>query len=131
MANKMNPVILAPIRMGDLSGVQLTDKTPLKTAYVPPNRRQGKVEKEIITSLDFNSAAFPCMANSVPQEKSLTFGGFKQKVLDLLEKEKLDEIERNRLVETDYTKMTNEQLINDGWAILPLKPVYNLSNDLC
>lgn len=131
MANKMNPVILAPIRMSDLSGVQLTDKAPLKTAYVPPNRRQGKVEKEIITSLDFNSAAFPSMANSVPQEKPLTFGGFKQKVLDLLEKEKLDEIERNRAAESDYAKMTNEELINDGWAILPLKPVYNLSNDLC
>lgn len=127
----MNPVILAPIRMGDLSGVQLTDKAPLNTAYVPPNRRQGKVEKEIITSLDFNSAAFPSMTNSIPQEKSLTFGGFKQKVLDLLEKEKLDEIERNKVSEIDYTKMTNEELINDGWAILPLKPVYNLSNDLC
>jgi len=131
MANKMNPIVLAPIRMGDLSGVQLTPKAPVKTAYVPPNRRDAKVEKEMITSLDFNSPAFPSMANSVPQEKSATFGGFKQKVLDLLEKEKLDEIERNRLPEADYTRMTNEELINDGWAILPLKPVYNLSNDLC
>ena len=130
MANKMNPIVLAPIRMGDLSGVQLTPKAAVKTAYVPPNRRDAKVEKEIITSLDFNSAAFPSMANSIPQAKSPTVGGFKQKVLDLLEKEKLDEIERNRLPEADHTRMTNEELIKDGWAILPLKPVYNISNDL-
>jgi hypothetical protein len=121
MASTMRPIKLAPIRMSELSGPsnQVPNKPPVKNTYQPPNRRNnGKIETPVISSIDFNTAAFPSIGTSVVKQAS--FGGFKQKILDLIEKDKLDEIERNRIPEVDYNKMTRDEKINAGWSILPL-----------
>jgi len=110
----MNKTILAPIRMGDLSARNTTTPTATATApsrYLPPIMRKG-IKEPTVTSLDFNSPAFPTLGS--PTAKQQTSGNFKQKVLDLLEKEALDEIERHRINEFDIRKMTREEKVNDG-----------------
>lgn len=109
----MSNVKLAPIRMSE---IKATD-TPVVTArYAPPSKRVAL--EPIVTSLDFNSAAFPSLYDT-PVVRSPTVGGFKQKILDLIAKEALDEAERNRVIE-DPKLMTKQQLLNTGWASLPL-----------
>jgi hypothetical protein len=120
MASIMKPIKLAPIRMSELSSQpnKVSEKALVKNTYTPPNRRNGKVEAPVISSIDFNTSAFPSIGTSVVKQAS--FGGFKQKVLDLIERDKLDEIERNRVREVDYEKMTREEKISAGWVMLPL-----------
>jgi hypothetical protein len=116
----MRPTILAPIRMCDVatSSVPPANKNTSKNSYMPPSKRTTKPDEPLITSLDFSSSLFPSIGSATV--KPVMMGGFKQKILDLLAKEELDEIERNRLVEVDHRKMNHTELINAGWAILPL-----------
>jgi hypothetical protein len=126
-----NIVKLAPIRMSEIKANADTGSpaksiiTPTPTPmpntparYAPPNRRPAPVTP-VVVSLDFNSEAFPSLHES-PIAKGSTVTGFKQKILDLIAKEALDEAERNRVIEEDPKKMTKEELLNAGWAILPL-----------
>jgi len=85
--------------------------TPQVKKYLPPIMRKGVAEPSV-TSLDFSSPAFPTLGN--PSARSHVTGGFKQKILDLLEKEALDEIERLRFSEIDIRKMSKEDKIKDG-----------------
>lgn len=118
MMNKMNTTILAPMRMGDLANARPPAITPptadTNTRYLPPNMRKGSKAQEtsIVKTLDFNSPAFPSLGLNVA--KAHNTGDFKQKVLDLLEKEALDEAERGRIGEVDIRKMTREEKIKDG-----------------
>lgn len=126
-----NFVKLAPIRMSEIKASAEADSpaksvmTPVPTPmpntparYAPPNKRAAPVTPVIVT-LDFNSEAFPSLHES-PIVKTQTATGFKQKILDLIAKEALDEAERNRVIEEDPKKMTKKELLDAGWAILPL-----------
>lgn len=122
---------LAPIRMSEIKASAEADSpakslmTPTPTPmpntparYAPPNRRPPPVTP-IVTTLDFSSEAFPSLHES-PMAKGPAVTGFKQKILDLIAKEALDEAERNRVIEEDPKKMSKEELLDAGWAILPL-----------
>lgn len=126
-----NFVKLAPIRMSQIKADADTGSpaksliTPTPTPmpntparYAPPNRRPTPVAP-VVTTLDFSSEAFPSL-NDSPMAKGPAVTGFKQKILDLIAKEALDEAERNRVIEEDPKKMSKQQLLDAGWAILPL-----------
>jgi len=138
LPNRMpNFIKLAPIRMSDIKISAEVDSpakslaspvptpipaTPMYSSrYAPPNKRAPS-STPVVTTLDFNSAAFPSLNSESPlaSQKPTGVGGFKQKILDLIAKEALDEAERNRVIEEDPKKMTKEELLNAGWAILPL-----------
>lgn len=87
--------------------------------YVVPGMRKAQPKQEITSITD---ADFPSFASQV-QKKSTQApsSDFKQKILNLIEQDKLDASERARLPETDPTKMSNASLYADGWAILNLR----------
>ena len=88
--------------------------------YVVPGMRKA-LPKEEITSI--TEADFPMFPNVATQQKKSQSpsSDFKQKILNLIEQDKLDASERARLPETDPTKMSNASLYADGWAILNLR----------
>jgi len=108
--------------------------TTKKTAYVPPNKRgttSGQPEKPPLTENDFpglgSSKVCSPTANSPKQEFKAVTGNFKQTIMNLIEFDKMNEIERNRLKETDPMKMTNEQLRASGWEVLSLKDARSIA----
>ena len=121
---------LKPIRMSDLKNqapIQESAHSAQKYRYLPPSKRS---EPAPVTTLDFSDASFPGLKPVVTDNQDIScdtaaqprdaMGGFKQKILDLLAKEQLDEIERKKAVEEDPKKMTHSQRIAAGWATLPL-----------
>jgi len=116
-------VPLAPIKMGSLLAPATTPAaaaTGAKKVYVPPSKRAEK-KPELPTTLDFGDSQFPGMSSKVrvnPTEKPKV--DFKKTVNDCIEREKLDELERNKQQETDPWKMTVEQREAAGWVTLPM-----------
>ena len=117
---------LAPMKMSDFkaSAVSAADAAAQTkpSGYAPPHLRKDlkltKKEEDIkFTDSDFPGLV-PCNGPS-PVAPSINF---KQSVMNFLEKEKLDQEERNRLPELDPKKMTRAQLEAGGWAILSLSP---------
>jgi len=87
--------------------------------YVVPGMRKAPPKQEITSITD---ADFPSFASQVQKKSSQApSSDFKQKILNLIEQDKLDASERARLPETDPTKMSNASLYADGWAILHLR----------
>ena len=116
MSKISDGIKLNPIKMTDLK----PPTEPLKKGYVPPNLRGGRAagtKAEIPKNLD--GMNFPDLGIAAPVQK--TMPDFKKVVFDQIEREQLDEIERNRVKETDTSKMTRDELIVDGWAILSLE----------
>ena len=88
--------------------------------YVVPGMRKAQPKEEITSITDADFPMFPSF--STQQKKSQgPSSDFKQKILNLIEQDKLDASERARLPETDPTKMSNTSLYADGWAILNLR----------
>ena len=115
----MNPSVkLEPIRMTDFKAAN-TSVNPLVSSrlYTPPNKRTALPPLEV-KNIDFSTDSFPSLGNT-PTAASSKLGGFKQKVLDLIAKDLMDEAERNKEPEINPTKMTPEQRIEAGWAVLP------------
>lgn len=125
-----NTVMLAPIKMGSLVAASATAAKPAapavptttkRAAYVPPSKRAEK-KAELPTTLDFSDSQFPGMASKViakpVAEKPKV--DFKKTVNDCIEREKLDELERNKEKESDPWKMTIEQREAAGWVTLPM-----------
>ena len=91
------------------------------STYKPPNKRLTKpgAKPELPETLDFSDQNFPSLGQvQLPTTKRENLSEIiKEKIRleELLEKEKLKERE------VDHRKMTREDLLADGWAILPLK----------
>ena len=87
--------------------------------YVVPGMRKAQPKQEITSITDADFPSFPSFANQV--QKTHSSSDFKQKILNLIEQDKLDASERAKLPETDPTKMSNASLYAGGWAILHLR----------
>jgi hypothetical protein len=100
------------------SAVSQPDAAPKRSGYAPPHLRKAvpKQDEEIkFTDSDFPGLV-PCNGPT-PVAPSINF---KQSVMNFLEKEKLDQEERNRLPELDPKKMNRAQLEAGGWAVLSM-----------
>ena len=112
------PMKLAPIKMADFKAVAEVAPAVKRSGYAPPHLR--KVEPKENLDVKFTDSDFPGLVpcnGPTPVAPSINF---KQSVMNFLEKEKLDQEERNRLPELDPKKMTRAQLEAGGWAILSL-----------
>jgi len=83
-------------------------------SYLPPSLRATQ-KKELPVNLE--GLNFPSLSTAAPVQVKF-HAGFKQTILNLIEKEQLDEIERNREPELDPKKMTLAQLEKAGWTVL-------------
>ena len=121
-------VKLTPMRMTDLKVADSSVK-PLTSSrvYMPPNKRSSLPPLEV-KNIDFSTDSFPSLGNT-PTAASSKLGGFKQKVLDLIAKDLMDEAERNKEPEINPTKMTPEQRIEAGWAVLPSRKTRDAMTD--
>ena len=117
----MHPnVKLPPIRMSDLKSADPPVKTPVSKLYTPPNKRTPLPSLDV-KDIDLSDKAFPSLSQVPAQLSPVKVGGFKQKILDLIAKDLLDEAERNKEPQADPLKMTNQELVDAGWAILPVR----------
>jgi hypothetical protein len=91
------------------------------STYKPPSKRVAKpgAKPELPETLDFSDQNFPSLGQvqlATTKRENLSEKIKEQiRLEDLLNKEKLKERE------IDHRKMTHEELLADGWAILPLK----------
>ena len=111
------PMKLAPIKMSEFKASAVSPAAK-RSGYAPPHLRKAvhKQDEEIkFTDSDFPGLV-PCNGPT-PVTPSINF---KQSVMNFLEKEKLDQEERNRLPELDPKKMTRAQLEAGGWTILSM-----------
>ena len=87
------------------------------STYKPPNKRVTKAE--LPETLDFSDQNFPSLGQvkltTATRENLSEIIKERIRLEEILEKEKLKERE------IDHKKMTREELLADGWAILPLK----------
>ena len=92
-------------------------------AYVPPSLRK-KLPVVAPTSID--ASEFPSLSPKSSSNPTSPVGakatGFKQVILDRIEKELLDDAaeQASKIVQTDPQKMTKSELDAAGWAILRL-----------
>jgi len=103
--------------MTDLKAGTTTAPQP-KKGYIPPNLRSGKTDTKSELPANLDGMNFPSLGMAAPVQKVIP--NFKKTVLEQIEKEHMDEAERNKAKETDVSKMTREQRIADGWAVLSL-----------
>jgi len=80
---------------------------PVQTKYVPPKKR---VEDPLKALAPEN---FPCFGNG---------GGIRKSTLDFKQQILNAEEQRKKALEVNTDAMSREELIKDGWAILPLRP---------
>jgi hypothetical protein len=107
---------LKPVRMSDIKASQ--PKTVIK--YIPPNKRTLSNSKNI-TSIEENDFPSLGLVNKT-NDSSANSMEFKKQVLNLIAKDQVDELERNRQPELNWYRMTDVQLENNGWAILQIQP---------
>ena len=88
--------------------------------YVIPGMRKAQPKQEITSITDADFPMFPSFATNQKKSQGPS-SDFKQKILNLIEQDKLDASERVKLPETDPVKMSNASLYADGWAILNLR----------
>jgi hypothetical protein len=85
-------------------------------AYVLPSKRVSPKNGEPVT---LTESDFPSFGDS-PREIKVTHD-FKQTILNLIEKDQLDELERNKGPIEDRSKMSRQELEAAGWAVLPIR----------
>ena len=117
-------VQLAPIKMAKTvstvlaaEGAGVVEST-VKSGYRPPQARPKKEEP-----LDFGEASFPTLGGSSASKAKAVDGktsNFKDKILNLIAKDQMDEEERLRAPENDPFKMSVSQLEVEGYTILPI-----------
>ena len=136
---------LEPIRMAELIDQSATGVSKAQ-GYMAPHLRTAALSTGEIQP-DFNGKDFPSLgqtktsvkswgkpiANAHPSPKPCTPNiNFKGAVESAIEQEKLEAAERSKQPEEDYMKMTNEELKEAGWVILPRDAtrIKALCNDL-
>jgi len=102
--------------MSEIKQSTTVQPPPSKLRYLPPSKRT----EPIVSSIDMTSTSFPELNTQTAVLPKQNMGGFKQKILDLIAREEMDELEKNRLVENDPTKMTTKELLDAGWDVIPL-----------
>jgi len=109
------------MRMSDFKAVAAEAGAQAKpSGYAPPHLRKDMKLTKKEEDIKFTDSDFPGLVpcnGPTPVAPSINF---KQSVMNFLEKEKLDQEERNRLPELDPRKMTRAQLEVGGWAILSM-----------
>jgi len=112
-------VTLTPVRFSEMAKpAQGAPGAPEKPrGYIAPNKRSS--DTSAVTTLDFTSSQFPSMRTLelAPTEKKT---GYMTTILNLIAKDQMDEIERNREPEVDPLKMSPIELASTGWAVLPI-----------
>jgi hypothetical protein len=92
--------------------------------YIPPSLRKATADAKEDPPINLGTTNFPSLGKS-PSSEQLTpkvTTNFKQTILNLIEKNQLDEAERNALPELDPRKMSKKQLEAAGWTSLSLSP---------
>lgn len=94
----------------------------VSSRYIIPTKRTGNPLN--VAQLEVNDANFPSFGVpdiEAPVERKT---GFKQTILNLIAKDTMDEVEReverNKKPQVDIMKMSNTELLMNGWTILPL-----------
>ena len=106
-------ISLAPIRLSELKPIPSATKK-----YSIPNKRSAPD----ITSLDLVGNDFPTLGVPMELHENKEPMQFKRTILDLIAKDQMDEIERNRQREIDPSKMSRSELESTGWVILRIYP---------
>lgn len=92
--------------------------------YIPPSLRKVTADSKVDPPINLGTTNFPSLGKSPssdpPTPKATPTTNFKQTILNLIEKNQLDEAERNALPELDPRKMSKKQLEAAGWASLSL-----------
>ena len=92
--------------------------------YIPPSLRKATADAKEDPPINFGTTNFPSLGKTPSSEqltpKASSATNFKQTILNLIEKNQLDEAERNALPELDPRKMSKKQLEAAGWASLSL-----------
>jgi len=114
-------VQLAPIKMAKTVPAVTTTETTVvevKSGYRPPQARPKKDEP-----LDFGERSFPTLGGPTANKtKAVEAKGpnFKDKIMNLIAKDQMDEEERLRAPENDPFKMSSSQLVAGGYAMLQI-----------
>jgi len=112
-------VQLAPIKMAKTVPAVATTETTVvevKSGYRPPQARPKKDEP-----LDFGERSFPTLGGSTANKTKVVEAkgpNFKDKIMNLIAKDQMDEEERLRAPENDPFKMSPSQLAAGGYAML-------------
>jgi len=133
MSSLAQGIKLAPMRMGDIKAkpvevapINATATTSSTKSYVPPYKLKGSTTQAPIlgpATLDMTDASFPTLGVSKTSAHVPTNQKFKQTILNLIEKDQMEESERQRLLNGDVEPltMTNKHLQEEGWVVKPLK----------
>ena len=112
-------VQLAPIKMAKTVSPAVTAETTVvevKSGYRPPQARPKKDEP-----LDFGERSFPTLGGPTANKTKVVEAkgpNFKDKIMNLIAKDQMDEEERLRAPENDPFKMSPSQLAAGGYAML-------------
>jgi len=123
-----NVVKLDPIRMCEISSATPSASNPSTSKYTAPHLRTGDKAPEI-TSIVNDEKNFPTLGavgkTSVSawnkSSETSCIQKMNSKIKECIQQEILVELARQKPKEEDYMKMTEEELIDDGWTILSLK----------
>lgn len=145
MSSLAQGIKLAPMRMGDIKAkplevdaINATASNATTKSYVPPYKLKGTTTQAQAVlgpaTLDMTDAAFPTLGVSAtlgPSKKAThvpTNQKFKQTILNLIEKDQMEESERQRLLngDIDPLTMTNKHLQEEGWVVKPLKNTHEI-----
>ena len=91
--------------------------------YIPPSLRKVTADAKDDPPINLGTTNFPSLGKAPSEQitpKASSATNFKQTILNLIEKNQLDEAERNALPELDPRKMSKKQLEAAGWASLSL-----------
>jgi hypothetical protein len=110
-SNLANGIKLEPIKLAKNVSV-----TKSSSGYRPPQKRTVDPSKP----LDLGEGSFPSLGKVQTSKVISEKVDFKGKILQLIEKDALDEAERNRQAEVDPFKMTPAQLEAEGYSILKI-----------
>lgn len=114
-------VQLAPIKMAKTVPAVTTTETTVvevKSGYRPPQARPKKDEP-----LDFGERSFPTLGGPTANKTKVVEAkgpNFKDKIMNLIAKDQMDEEERLRAPENDPFKMSSSQLVAGGYAMLQI-----------
>ena len=134
MSSLAQGIKLAPMRMGDIKATPVVATPEKPKGYVPPYKLKGSTAEPAVlgpASLEITDAAFPTLGKSKAATHVPTNQKFKQTILNLIEKDQMEESERLRLLNDDIDPLTlsNKHLEAAGWAIYSLKNTQEISRN--
>ena len=134
MSSLAQGIKLAPMRMGDIKAAPVVATPEKPKAYVPPYKLKGATAEPAVpgpASLEMTDAAFPTLGKSKIATHVPTNQKFKQTILNLIEKDQMEESERLRLLNEDVDPLTvsNTHLEATGWLIRSLNDMPEISRN--